>query len=716
MNLRLILKVLALLAFSFATTAGYLYYASLRKYALQEAEREALMQVEAMRKNLAVFLSENTRPVVTLAGLEEVRLSLLWQDDDIAEKTNQILDHFNKTLAGDVCYLMDAQGVTCYSSNRNAPDSFVGQNFAFRPYFQTAMQGRTTTYLALGTTSQKRGLYTSYPIYGNPDDGPIGVAVIKSSIDRIEKKLDLPPSEILLVTDPLGIIFISNRKVLLFDSAWKLSSEQVKHIAQERQFGNGPWRWAGFTRKDDRHVVDRSGNRYLMYQVRLDGFPGWTVYHLRDVKSVARFVSDPLIRITGPIVAAYCIMVGAAVFMLYRKANTVLVERKLAEDALRTSERRYRSLYHNTPAMLHSIDPKTGRLISVSEYWAKALGYSLDEVVGRHLIDFLTPESRAYAEKKVLPEFLKQGYCHDVPYQFIKRNGEIVDVLLSAISECDESGRIIRSLAVSIDVTQQKRAEAALRKAKEELSCYSQDLERQVRQRTREMISMEKKAHDQLRRLSGSIMENQEKERANIARELHDELGQVLTALRIDAAWIQKRMTAKDSRSAERAGAMCELIDDTIESVRSMAIRLRPGVLDHLGLVDALEWYTTDFERRTGIACIFENRGVTSVSVNVATAAYRITQEALTNVARHSHAGRVAVRLRMANGNLILTVDDNGCGVDTQRLDESTGLGVAGMRERAMLVGGGLAVKSIKTGGTRVQFKVPNDGDRRMDA
>ena len=219
-----------------------------------------------------------------------------------------------------------------------------------------------------------------------------------------------------------------------------------------------------------------------------------------------------------------------------------------------------------------------------------------------------------------------------------------------------------------------------------------------------------KKAQDQLRRLSGSIMANQEKERAYIARELHDELGQVLTALRMDAVWFQERMKGADPSVTRRAQAMCKLIDKTIEEVRLMAIRLRPGVLDHLGLVDALEWYVTDFERRTDVSCVFEHSKVPRVNDNIAITAYRITQEALTNVARHAAAKHVFVTLHAKNKKLMLQVTDDGSGFDQTLLQDAEGLGVAFMRERAVLVGGHLDVVSVPENGTTVTFKVPVNG------
>lgn len=251
------------------------------------------------------------------------------------------------------------------------------------------------------------------------------------------------------------------------------------------------------------------------------------------------------------------------------------------------------------------------------------------------------------------------------------------------------TGSIARSLAVSVDVTEQKQAEKALRLAKEELSRYSKELERKVQLRTKEI---------------GDILRYTP---AVISRELHDELGQVLTALRMDAVWMLARLKAADSRAADRARDMCRLIDGTIQDVRSLAFRLRPGILDDLGLVDALELYTTDFERRTGITCLFDYGAVPEMDDTVATAAYRIAQEALTNVARHADAAKVEVRLQVVGRDLQLSVEDDGSGFLTSSLDASEALGVAGMRERASLVGGALDVWSRKGAGTRVRFLVP---------
>ncbi|NPA25629.1 MAG: PAS domain S-box protein [Deltaproteobacteria bacterium] len=694
MKLRLIFLVLSLLAFLSAAAGGWLYYTSLKKAAFKEAEHHAVTRVEIIQKNLSTFLNENVRPVRTLAGLPQLAAYLARREGRSLSRVEALLDHFNHTLNADVCYLLDASGVTVASSNRHQRDSFVGKNFSFRPYFKEAIAGRPTTYLALGTTSGKRGVYCSHPVYvENEEEPPSGVVVIKTSLEEIEKKLGQARDEVVLVTNPDGLIFIANRRDWLFKLLWRIPADRLARLITSRQFGKGPWDWTGLRPAGEHYAVDLKGRRYFLNQLEIDGFPGWRVTYLRSLEAIYKVVFDPLVRVTVPTVVTLCILVGLAVFFLYHKASIEIIQRKNAEQALRESEERYRSIYHKTPAMLHSIN-REGNLVSVSDHWLEALGYERDEVVGRALFEFLTPEAARLAREKIFPEFFRTGFCKDVSYTFVRNDGSRMDVLLSAIGDRDADGRIVRSLAVSIDISDRKRAEEALRQAQEKLSRYTRDLEEQVRKRTAE-----------IRRLSGGIMAAQEQERAAIARGLHDELGQVLTALRLEAVWLVERLRQVDAKAAERAAMMTSLIDDTIDEVRSIALRLRPGILDDLGLVAALEWFAADFERRTGVACTFRVAGeLPELESELATAAYRITQEALTNVARHAAADQVNVELTVENLWLRIVVKDNGRGFDPENPGPGAGLGLAGMRERAMLVGGELLIEARPGAGTRVTF------------
>lgn len=813
MKLRVILMVLALQAFLSAAIGGYLYFSALEKAAVAEAEHQMVSQVAMINRNLTALLSENIKPASTLAGMRAMRAALVWPNAETLALANAVLDHFKQTLSVDVCYLMDRNGFTVASSNRRDPDSFVGHNFNFRPYFKKALQGLPHAYLAIGTSSGKRGAYYSAPVYADPNEDPLGIVVIKVSIETIENELGLDPDEVVLVVDPHGIVFISNRDTLLLKSLNPLSAEENRMLKNSRQFGPGPWPAGGIRFENETQAVDAAGTEYLVHRASVALFPDWHLIHLRSMHLVTQNIYRPLIRVTGPIIFILCLLFGGSVFFFYRKASSEIRQRQQAERALKRSEERYRTLYHHTPAMLHSIDEE-GRIVSVSDHWAEVLGYGPDEVVGKRVSDFFSPASRRYAEETALKAFFQTGSCKDISYQYITKAGKAVDVLLSAIADRDEQGNFARSLAVSVDVTERKKAEEALRQAKEELSRYSRELERKVIKRTREItnifryipaavymkdknsryilvnhrfeelfgvenqviqgktdreclsaevarqfrrnekiVLMEgrdcqveeefpiegkphtylsvkfpiydeagsvngvcgictditplKKARDQLRRLSGSIMESQEKERGAIARELHDELGQVLTALRMDAVWLQDRLKGADGRAAERALTMCDLIDNTIEEVRGLAFRLRPGVLDDLGLVDALESLTLDFERRTQITCIFNHQEIPDVGNTVATAVYRIVQEALTNVTRHAAAGRVEVHLSVEKTGLKIEIRDDGKGFDVGGIPETGGLGLTGMRERAGLVGGQLEIRSNNNKGTRIICRIP---------
>ncbi|THB73806.1 MAG: PAS domain S-box protein [Desulfobacteraceae bacterium] len=697
MRLRIIILVLAALAFLSATTGAWLYYFSYKKTAFEKINQDDLAKLELLRRQLSSYLSEHIKTVGTLAGISELQNALERPTLETIYRANLILDNFTRSLEVDVTYLMKTDGVTVCSSNRNAPDSFVDKDFSFRPYYAQAIEGNASTYLALGTTSGKRGIYYSHPVYSSDQTRIIGVAVIKASIEFVEDSLFSGDDHLLFFTDPNGVIFISSKNHYRFKLLWKLSEEAIWQVNETRQFGIGPWEWSGFSSGHDDSVTGPDRQEYFFTAIDIEQYPGWRIIYLREKKTLERQVAAPYLRVIGPVVISISLLTGILVIILYQLAVREIVKRKTIEKELRRSEERYRRIYHKTPVMLHSIDI-FGNIIRVSDHWVDEMGYDRKEVIGKPLTSFFTEQSREYAETVIFPRFFRTGFCRDIPYTYVKKNGQNIDTLLSCYGVRNEKGEVIRSLAVSVDVTEKNRVQKALQKAKEQLSSYSQDLEKKVNQRTWQL----EQAQENLKTLSKNIIASQEREKASVARELHDHLGQVLTALRIDAVWAERYLEKTDPDAGSRAAKMTALIDDAIMDVREMAFRLRPRVLDDLGLVDALESLLSDFEKRTNVACVFHHDDIPELSDTLATAIYRIGQEAVTNALRHSKATSITVDLFFRDDTLELVVEDNGCGFPVDQVSEIPNLGIEGMKERANLVGGELTIFSKPDEGTRI--------------
>ncbi len=699
MRLRIIIFVLALLAFLSVTTGGWLYYHSFKEAALQKAETNSKSRLELIQRQLSTYLSEHIKSVKVLADIKECQIALAKPSMDSIKNANNILDNFNNALDIKVAYLLDIQGNTIASSNRNAPDSFMGDNFSFRPYYKKAIKGTGATYLALGTTSKKRGVYYSYPIFDKTKI--LGVAVLKASVEFVESSLFSRTQGILLFTDPNGIIFISNKDEFRFMILWDVEAKKITQIRESRQFGDGPWPWTGFSKKKSGTIINKLKENYFYSSMRLENYPGWEIIHLRNYKDIEKIIADPFVKIIGPIVVIISILIGIAVLILYSKAAGEIGRRKNAENDLRLIGERYRHIYHKTPVMLHSIDTEA-RIIRVSDHWLEKMGYEREAVIGEKLTSFYTENSRRYAEDVIFPRFFATGFCQDIPYTYITKNRERIEILLSCYGVRNDHGEIERSLAVSVDVTEKNKTQMALQETKVKLSQYSMDLEKQVTKRTEEL----QKTKNNLKRLSENIMVSQEREKAIVARELHDHLGQVLTALRIDTVWIKKFISKTDKDAESKAEQMCSLIDHTIDDVRDMAYRLRPRVLDDLGLVDALESMISDFEKRSNVSCVFKNKKIPQINETLTTALYRITQEAVTNALRHALASSIEVELKMNGNFLILNIKDNGCGFLKADENEINTFGLAGMEERADLAGGKLEIFSTPGNGTEICCKI----------
>ena len=207
-----------------------------------------------------------------------------------------------------------------------------------------------------------------------------------------------------------------------------------------------------------------------------------------------------------------------------------------------------------------------------------------------------------------------------------------------------------------------------------------------------------------------------EQERARVAREIHDELGQVLTAMKMDLSYLARRLPQEQAALKTKASSMIKSIDTSIESVRRIIMDLRPGLLDHLGLVPAMEWQAEEFQRRTGIMCraAFSSQEIV-LDRDVSTTIFRIFQEALTNIARHAGATLVDISLS-ADGNILrLRIHDNGAGITKNQIDNPRSFGLMGLRERALFGNGTFEIFTEESGGTTVVVGIPLVDARKSD-
>ena len=214
-----------------------------------------------------------------------------------------------------------------------------------------------------------------------------------------------------------------------------------------------------------------------------------------------------------------------------------------------------------------------------------------------------------------------------------------------------------------------------------------------------------RESEDKLRRLAAHLISVREEERAHIAREIHDELGQVLTGIKMEVGQLAKRLT--DPALLAKTDSMSKLIDSTVQTVRKIATGLRPEMLDDMGLIAAVAWQAKEFQKRTGIRCRAKLPPEVKFDIDISTAMFRIFQEILTNVARHSRATRVDIELTLGAEQVGLEVTDNGVGIQDDELTARKSLGLLGMQERALLFGGDVRITGTPGHGTRVSVTIP---------
>ncbi len=367
---------------------------------------------------------------------------------------------------------------------------------------------------------------------------------------------------------------------------------------------------------------------------------------------------------TNPIISGN--VYKGALAMIMDITNKKLVEREIM------------LLMNNTDENFFSVD-KQLKIVSFNEQFKiNNLKYVGKEVKkGDSILDYVSP-SRTNIVTRIFRNVFK-GERSEIEMQIPMPDKTKVTFLNRYKPNYNNEGKIIGAFVTSIDITDRKMAEEEVVKSK-----------------------------DELRNLSSHLENMREVEGARIAREIHDELGQQLTSIKMDASWISKKAGISDKAVTDKIDDMLHLIDETVKTVRRIASKLRPGILDDLGLIATLEWQCNEFAKRSEIKCNFKSKlNDFNIDKNTATSIFRVCQEALNNIARYAKATEVKVNIQQMKNVIRLTIQDNGIGFNIEEIKIKNTLGIIGMKERAFMLGGTLVIESEVEKGTKLILKVP---------
>lgn len=362
---------------------------------------------------------------------------------------------------------------------------------------------------------------------------------------------------------------------------------------------------------------------------------------------------------------------GADLFIVILRDIT---ERKRVEAALRANEQRYRTLFNQAMDGILLLDA-AGNAVNVNASFARMHGYGVDELANMSLRELDTPETLALAPQRIARIMAGESLGFEVEH--FHKDGRIMPMDVAA-SGLEIDGKLY-VLAFHRDITERRRAEQDLRRSQQEL-----------------------------RGLSKAANEALEAERRRTARELHDELGQLLTALKMDLESLRSALPPNAPDLGKRAQAMDAMLDSTIAATRRIAADLRPLMLDDLGLAAALDWLTNNFSKQTGIATdLVIDDTVAQVPEPIASALYRITQESLTNVTKYAQATTTEIRLERDGDWVELTVRDNGRGIREGDKSKQGAFGLLGIRERVTLLSGEIVIRGEPGRGSEVRARIP---------
>jgi PAS domain S-box-containing protein len=446
------LTVLALLA---TTLGGYTFFRSIDR----STHRGLVAREEGRFQDLAAELQQSIlshqETAAAFSGIPDLARALEEPTPRNLVEANRVLDHFNVKLHMDACFLVGRGGVTIASSNRAASDSFVGQNYAFRPYFKAATEGRPTVYAALGITSHKRGVYYTHPI--QQEGGHfLGAVVMKDDLDGILAKLSGLEKGPSFLVDPRGVIFATNRSDFLFRVLWELPPADHARIIESNQFGSGPFDWSGFRKQDGTRVLDASGHAFELRSFTLTGLTDWQFVYLLDPQLMDH---EPRIKALGWIASGIlllCAGLMAATTLLYRRSIREIQTRQRMTEQLRKAKEEIQALVDASPLPILLVDNQ-GKVQLWSLAAERVFGWKAEEVLDRPIPN--VPDIRAEEFHELRQKMLagKAFACFETLR--MRRDGTLLEVAVSTAPIKDEAGRTTGTMAVLEDISGRKQQE-----------------------------------------------------------------------------------------------------------------------------------------------------------------------------------------------------------------------------------------------------------------
>jgi len=371
--------------------------------------------------------------------------------------------------------------------------------------------------------------------------------------------------------------------------------------------------------------------------------------------------------------------------------NALEVEHKQIEHRLIASEVRYRRLFETAQDGILIINAESGEITDVNPFLSEMLGYTKEHFLGKRLWEIGFFKDIA-ASQQAFRELQTKGFIRyeDLPLE--TKDGRSMDVEFVSNVYTVDGDKVIQCNIR--DITARKKAEEALLKAKK-------NLEVKVKKRTARLF----RANEQLRFYAAEVIRAHEDERRHVACELHDQIGQSLTSLKLMMSQAENFSTPESITILREAQT---LVSELIRQVREMSLNLRPSMLDDLGLLPTLLWHIERYTAQSSIKVAFEHCGLNrSFRPDIAIAVYRILQEALTNIARHAKVNEADVHIWADENLMYLVIQDIGSGFNSTSLRAGTSTGLSGMRERALLLGGSFRVESSTETGTRLIAEIP---------